>query len=115
MRIRPGRTRSLLAGIVMLLVMVVGLVMMSRFGGPTGGVFGPFIIIWVVIGLAGAAMAFYNALSEEGLPLYEVDVEEEEGEDSWRQDEAGPYCPQCGRSVGEGDQFCRHCGASLNQ
>ena len=90
----------------MLLVTVFGLVMMSRFGGPTGGVFGPFIIIWVVIGLAGAAMAFYNALSKEGLPLYEVDVEEDE-------EGAGAFCPQCGKPVGEGDQFCRHCGATL--
>jgi len=93
----------------MLLVMIVGLVTMSRFGGPTGGVFGPFVIIWVVIGLVGAAMAFYNALSKEGLPLYEVDVEED-------QEEAGSaFCPQCGMPVGEDDQFCRHCGASLDE
>jgi hypothetical protein len=112
MRIRPGRTRSLFVGILMVLVTVVGLVMMSRFGGLTGGMFGPFIIIWVVIGLAGAAMAFYNALSREGLPLYEVDVEEDE-EDQTGQNGAG-FCPQCGRSVGEEDRFCRRCGASLD-
>jgi hypothetical protein len=99
---------------MMLVVTVVGLVMMSRFGGPTGGVFGPFVIIWVVIGLVGASMAFYNAFSKEGLPLYEVDVEEEEQEETRRHDEAGPYCPQCGQLVGEGDQFCRHCGAPLD-
>lgn len=108
MRIRPGRTRSLFVAIMMLVVMVVGLIMMTRFGGPTGGMFGPFIIIWVVVGLVGAAMAFYNAFSEKGLPLYEVDVEEDEGA-------TGVFCPQCGRPVGEDDQFCRHCGASLNE
>lgn len=97
----------------MLVVTVVGLVMMSRFGGPMGGVFGPFLIVWVVIGLAGAAMAFYNALSKEGLPLYEVDVEE--SEEGQRDEEAGPFCPQCGKPVGDGDQFCRHCGASLEE
>ena len=98
---------------MMLLVMIVGLVMMTRFGGPVGGVFGPFIIIWVVIGLVGAAMAFYNAFSKEGLPLYEVDVEEEESEEGWGDEDRGPYCPQCGKPVAESDQFCRHCGASL--
>jgi hypothetical protein len=112
MRIRPGRTRSLFAGIMMLVVTVVGLAMMSRFSGPTEGVFGPFIIIWVVIGLAGAAMAFYNALSEEGLPLYEVDVEEDE--EDRRGERAHAFCPQCGEPVGESDRFCRHCGAPLD-
>ena len=107
MRIRPGRTRSLFAGIMMLVVTIVGLLMMGRFGGSAGGLFGPFIIIWVVIGLAGAAMAFYNAFSEEGLPLYEVDVEEDE-------EDSGAFCPQCGKPVDEEDQFCRHCGASLD-
>ncbi len=96
----------------MLLVTVVGVVMMNRFGGPAGGVFGPFVMIWVVVGLAGAAMAFYNALSKEGLPLYEVNVEEERGDQS--DEEAGPFCPQCGKPVGAGDQFCRHCSASLD-
>ena len=108
-RIRPGRTRSLFVGIAMVLVMVVGLFMMTQFGGPMGGVFGPFIIIWVVIGLIGAGMAFYNAFSEGGLPIYEVDLEEEEEE---AQGGAG-FCPQCGRAVDEDDQFCRHCGALL--
>ena len=108
MRIRPGRTRSLFAGIMMLVVTIVGLLMMGRFGGSAGGLFGPFIIIWVVTGLAGAGMAFYNAFSEGGLPIYEVDLE---GEDQYQGE---GFCPQCGKSVGNDDQFCRHCGASLN-
>jgi len=114
-RIRPGRTRSLFVGIAMLLVMVVGLLMMTRFGGPMEGVFGPFIIIWVVIGLAGAGMAFYNAFSEGGLPIYEVDLEDGGDEDEGDHQGRTGFCPQCGQSVGEGDQFCRHCGASLRE
>jgi ribosomal protein S27AE len=53
-------------------------------------------------------MAFYNAFSEEGLPLYEVDVEEDH-----EPQETTAFCPQCGNPVGEDDQYCRHCGASL--
>lgn len=94
---------------MMVLVTIIGLVMMTRYGGLGGGPFGPFVIIWVVIGLAGAAMAFYNALSEEGLPLYEVDVENDE-EDQ----EGGSFCPRCGERVAENDQFCRHCGERLS-
>ena len=109
MRVRPGRTRSLFVGAAMLLVVIVGVVMMTRFGGPFGGAFGPFLIIWFVIGLAGAGMAFYNALSEGGLPIYEVDLDEQE-EGRHR---GASFCPQCGQPVGEDDQFCRHCGASL--
>jgi len=62
----------------------------------------------VVIGLTGAGMAFYNAFSEGGLPIYEVDLEDED------QYQGEGFCPQCGKSVGDDDQFCRHCGASLN-
>ena len=81
-----------------LVIMIVGLVMM---GGP-GGRFGGFALLWVFIGLSGAAMSFYNAFSRRGLPLYEVDLEEGAG-----------FCPQCGKPVGDGDRFCRHCGTSL--
>lgn len=101
MRVRPGRERSLLAGVMALVVMIAGLVMMGSFGG-TGGFPGLFMLLWVLVGLGAAAMSFYNAFSRRGLPLYEVDLEEEAG-----------FCPQCGRPVGEGDRFCRHCGASL--
>jgi len=104
MRIRPGRTRSLIAGIAALAVMVFGLVMMGRM--PGGGIFGPFMILWVLFGLIGAAAAFYNAFSERGLPLYEVDTESEEGD---------AFCPQCGRPVSADDAYCRRCGASLDE
>lgn len=102
MRIRPGRERSLLTGILALVVMVAGFVMLSS--GPFGsGPFGWFIILWVVFGLAIAGMSFYNALSERGLPLYEVDVDEESGD----------FCPQCGERVGADDKFCKNCGTPL--
>ena len=116
MRIRPGKTRSLIGGIVALIVMIVGLVMMpggTGFGAPLGGgVFGIFKILWIAIGLIGAAVNFYNAFSEEGVPLYEVDMEEPRNEPEAGGD-AGAYCPECGKPVGEDDRFCRNCGASL--
>lgn len=108
----------MIAGIAAIVVMLVGLFMMlggcgflGGFGPPglggfrTGGVFLPFIILWVLIGLLGAGTAFYNAFSRRGLALYEVDIEQEE--------EGRAFCPQCGRPVDEQDQFCRHCGAPL--
>lgn len=103
MRIRPGRTRSIVAGIMALVVTVIGLWMLSNFGG-IGGPPLPFLALWVIVGLGGAAAAFYNAFSKRGLPLYEVDVN----------DDARVFCPQCGEAVGSEDQFCRHCGVSLN-
>ena len=101
MRVRPGRTRSLVGGILALVVTFVGLWMLSSFGG-----FGrpwPFMVLWVIIGLGGAAAAFYNAFSRRGLPLYEIDTDSS----------AGEFCPRCGKPIGREDQFCRHCGALL--
>jgi hypothetical protein len=110
MRIRPGKTRSLIGGILMLVVMIVGLLMMPGdlgIGGPMGSAVGIFKILWIAVGLIGAAVSFYNAFSEEGVPLYEVDVGEESGSG------ADAYCPECGKAVREDARFCRHCGASL--
>lgn len=110
MRIRPGRTRSVFVGILVLLVTLFGLTMMGRASGMPGPGMGPFVIMWVIFGLAGSAMAFYNAFSEKGLPLYEVDVgRRQEGDGS------SAFCPQCGRSVAADDQFCRRCGAPLDE
>ena len=103
MRIRPGRGRSMLAGVLVLLVMVFGAVMLLGFGGPRGMML-PFLLIWVIFGLVAAAAAFYNAFSRRGLPLYEIDVERDEGT---------RFCPDCGRPVGRGDTFCRNCGRQL--
>jgi hypothetical protein len=85
-----------------LVVMVAGVWMLTSFGG-FGGPPWPFVALWVVIGLGGAAAAFYNAFSRRGLPLYEVELDVD-GEE---------FCPRCGKPVGQDDQFCRHCGASL--
>jgi hypothetical protein len=103
MRIRPGRTRSLIGGIAALMVMIVGLVMMGQFGGAQGFL-APFKMIWVVISLAGAGVAFYNAFSRKGVPLYEIDTDK---------GDADGYCPQCSKPIRQDDRFCRHCGAAL--
>jgi hypothetical protein len=106
MRIRPGRGRSILAGIMAIVVTLAGLWLLTSFGrsGPFGGGLPTaFVVVWVLLGLAGAAAAFYNAFSKRGLPLYEVDMD----------DDTGEFCPQCGKPVGPEDEFCRHCGASL--
>lgn len=105
MRIRPGRERSLVGGVLALLVMVVGVVMMLSFGGLSNFLL-PFLLIWVLIGLVGAAASFYNAFSPRGLPLYEVDVDQEKD---------NMFCPHCGRPVDREDEFCRHCGTPLNE
>lgn len=108
MRVRPGRTRSIIAGVMALLVTVVGAWMLASFGGMGGmgmggGVFTIFLVLWVVVGLAGAAASFYNAFSARGLPLYEIDTEKK----------ADAFCPRCGKPVSSDDQFCRSCGAPL--
>jgi hypothetical protein len=102
MRIRPGRTRSIFVGIIALVVMLVGVWMLQGVGG-WGSPPWPFLAIWVLVGLGGAAAAFYNAFSKSGLPLYEVDTGPH-----------GPqFCPQCGQGIGSNDAFCRHCGVAL--
>ena len=95
-----------------LVVMVVGLAMMGSFGGkqyfgrmPGFSAFWLFMLLWVFIGLVGAASSFYNAFSRRGLSLYELEMGEGE--------EGAAFCPQCGKTVGEGDRFCRDCGASV--
>jgi hypothetical protein len=120
MRIRPGKTRSLIGGLLMLVVMIVGLVMMPGtmgIGGPMGSAVGIFKILWIAVGLIGAAVSFYNAFSEQGVPLYEVDVDSTSESDVIKSGVGGQgadaYCPECGKPVQEDDKFCRHCGASL--
>lgn len=115
MRIRPGRERSLAAGVGVLLVTFLGCAMFGTFGSfawGMGGVgpgmsFGPmglFGIIWVVFGLVGAGVAFYNAFSDRGVALYEIEMDEAD---------SGAFCPQCGKRIAEDSQFCRHCGAPM--
>jgi hypothetical protein len=75
MRIRPGRARSLVGGILGSGDYARRLVDAE-----------PFRRLW-----------------RAALPLYEVDTDADTGE----------FCPRCGRPTGTEDQFCRHCGASL--
>lgn len=105
MKIRQGRGRSLIGGVLFLIVCIAGLVMMGQAG--MGGVLRPFMVLWAIIGLVGAGAAFYNAFSREGLPLYqvEVDVDAEAG--------SSHFCPQCGKPVGGDARFCQYCGTAL--
>lgn len=107
MRVRPGRGRSLLGGVMALIVTFAGVAMMSSMRG-MGGPFSFFIWIWLAIGLSAAGMAFYNAFSREGLPLYEVDMDRPQSQE-------GSFCPQCGKRIGPDDAFCRHCGQRLEE
>jgi hypothetical protein len=117
MRIRPGRTQSLIGGIVVLIVTVVGLTIMPRSGIPGGmpgggDIFGIFRILWVGFGLIGAGVSFYNAFSRKGVALYEIDSSDDRYSSPH---EEGSFCPQCGKSVGQDDRFCRNCGAHLRR
>lgn len=122
MRIRPGRVRSLMAGIAILIVTIAGLLLMPgpTFGDGFPGVgpgIGLFRILWLVVGLVAAGMAFYNAFSGKGLPLYEIEVEREQrtngDQGTGAPSEKHAYCPNCGNEVGSEDRFCRHCGRQL--
>lgn len=110
MRIRPGRGRSLVAGIGVLLVTLVGAVMMSSFGTFQAGMgtsfTGTFRIVWILFGLLAAAASFYNAFSERGMSLYEVELD--------AAGKAESFCPQCGQPVSTDDRFCRHCASPLH-
>jgi ribosomal protein S27AE len=94
--------RSLVGGVLGLAITFVGLWMLSRFGS-FGAPPWPFMVVWAIVGLGGAAAAFYNAFSKRGLPLYEVDTDADTAE----------FCSRCGQPNGPQDQFCRHCGVSV--
>jgi|SRR5690554_6209312 len=124
MRIRPGRGRSLAGGIGILLVTFVGFVMLMSFGGsmgtmPPGMGMGPsmglFAVIWLVVGLIGAGVAFYNAFNPRGMALYEIEMDsrEERRLEGPTGSEAGTFCPSCGKPVAPDSRFCRHCGEPL--
>lgn len=115
MKIRPGRKRSLVTGILVLVITAFGLVTMSGASGMgfprMGGTFALFKIIWLVFGLVAAGVSFYNAFSKEGMTLYEIEPDRESQYGNQADD--GNYCPQCGKPVSEDDRFCRNCGAQL--
>jgi hypothetical protein len=120
MRIRSGRTRSLIGGVAAIPVMILGLVMMSRFrratpGPGTGMPIGLFMVLWTVVLLIGAGAAFYNAFSRRGVALYQIDVDAPATPSEQRDTQAANafFCPRCGQPVGRSDAFCRHCGADL--
>jgi hypothetical protein len=100
--------------------MIAGLYMMSGFGGfgGFGRIFTPFMFIWIVFGLIGAGVSFYNAFSDKGVPIYEIDRgdrDQNEREQPGRDGEEGTYfCSNCGRKIHAEDRFCKYCGHEQN-
>jgi hypothetical protein len=116
MKIRPGRTRSLITGVMALVVTFLGAVMLSA---APDGIFGIFRLVWILFGLIAAGAAFYNAFSKEGISLYEIESRQDRSE---RRDPARPdfepgdvarFCPNCGKPASERASFCKYCGESL--
>jgi hypothetical protein len=60
MWIKPGKSRSLTAGVTFIIVMIAGLVMMASFSGPSAPP-APFKIVWVAFALVCAGLSFYSA------------------------------------------------------
>jgi hypothetical protein len=122
MKIRPGRTRSLISGVMALFVTIFGAVMLSA---APGGIFGFFRWIWIAFGLIIAAASFYNAFSKHGISLYEIDRTGDRtprGAPEWIEErglgeEAGKarFCPNCGKPVSERARFCKFCGEPLEE
>jgi hypothetical protein len=108
MKIRPGRARSIVAGIAALAVMLVGLIMLTS----VGSIPAPFVIVWILIGLLGAGVSFYNAFSQKGLPLYEVDIDRKRDSPT-PLGSSGKFCPNCGQPTSKSDRFCKNCGHRL--
>ena len=112
MRIRLGKTQSLIVGAMMLVVTGIGLYLMPTSRLLAGmqemrNALGIFRILWITIGLIGAGAAFYNAFSRRGMPLYEIETESNAAS-------AGSFCPRCGKPVDRQAKFCRNCGSYLS-
>jgi hypothetical protein len=65
----------MIGGLAMLVVMLVGLVIITGMGRfPFGrGPAGWFLVIWVLIGLVGAGLSFFNAAVRSGMTLPDGD------------------------------------------
>lgn len=73
-RIKPGKGISALSAVVALGMGIFGLLflvpMFGSAGGPAGGV---FALLWVLVTFGMAAFYGYNALSDRGVSLLDVD------------------------------------------
>ncbi len=114
MRGQPGKIRSLIAGIAILIVAIVGAFLI---GGPSfaDGMPGSGTTINIVrtaliaVGLIGAGLAFYNAFKHKNAMSRAVD-----NNTYSIGSQTGHVCPNCGNAIGESDRFCRSCGTYLH-
>ena len=74
-RVRPGRTQSLVGGIMGIVMLMVGLGLFSGLGGPFGF---PrvFALAWMAVCVVITAISFYNAFSARGIAVYEVETDQ---------------------------------------
>ncbi len=73
-RIKPGKGISALSAVVALGMGIFGLLfLLPMFGSAGGGAGGAFALLWVIVAFGMAAFYGYNALSERGASLVDLD------------------------------------------
>lgn len=70
MRIHPRRIRPMLSGLAILILTVLVLLLLATFERTI--FVRMFKVIWLVGGVASASMSFYQALCNDGEPLFEA-------------------------------------------
>lgn len=80
--VRPSRASALMGSVVGVIFCLIGFVVVI----PNAGAFG---ILWTAIAVFITGSNLYNALSDKGISSHTIEVEEEEGGDGVRIDEAG--------------------------
>jgi len=125
--VKPGRGPSFggaIGGVVAAVFGVFWTVSASNMGAP--GFFVLFGVVFVLMGLGGAAYHFYNATSENRFSEYDITVPGEEidpldprnrKEDSSPEpqkfEEKPSFCPYCGTKLKAFYEFCPNCGKDI--
>ena len=72
-KVKPGKQNSKFTMIVLIGFCIIGIVVVIP-------IFGPFGILWTCVAAFGVYSNYKNAYTEEGIPSYEIEIEE--GSDS---------------------------------